>query len=176
MIAASERSETEATPVTFDAVFTKYHRWVAGIAARLTGRTADVEDVVQDVFLVCARKIDAIESLDAAKPWLRTVTVRVVRKRLRRKKWQAWFLSDDTALGELPYRGLSPEERAMLEALQRALEALPVNQRVAWTLRHVEGASLDDVARSCECSLATAKRWIAAAATHLKDEGHGRTP
>ncbi|CAN5187768.1 N/A [soil metagenome] len=159
-------------PVSFTEVFEAYYRWVASIAARLSGRSGDVEDIVQDVFFVCARKIDTIPTMEAAKPWLRTVTVRVVRKRLRRKKWTAWFSSDDAALDDLPYRGLSPEERSMLDDLYRALADLPVNHRLAWTLRHVEGERLEDVARACECSLATAKRWIGAAAQHLEKLGH----
>ena len=36
-------------------------------------------------------------------------------------------------------------------------------ERFAWVLRHVEGYQLEEVADACECSLATAKRWIAKA-------------
>jgi RNA polymerase sigma-70 factor (ECF subfamily) len=35
--------------------------------------------------------------------------------------------------------------------------------RIAWTLRMVEGLELAEVASACGCSLATAKRRIAAA-------------
>jgi RNA polymerase sigma-70 factor (ECF subfamily) len=83
-----------------------------------------------------------------------------------------WFRSSDDGLTEVPYRGLAPDERAMLEGLYVALGKLPVEERLAWTLRHVEGASLDEVAIGCECSLATAKRRIAKAATSLREDGH----
>jgi RNA polymerase sigma-70 factor (ECF subfamily) len=43
------------------------------------------------------------------------------------------------------------------------LDELPAAERLAWTLRHVEGERLEQVARQCGCSLATAKRRIAAA-------------
>jgi RNA polymerase sigma-70 factor (ECF subfamily) len=45
-----------------------------------------------------------------------------------------------------------------------------VEQRLAWTLRHIEGERLEDVAARCGCSLATAKRRIAAAHAHLQAE------
>ena len=156
----------------FGTLFALYHPWVAAVAARLSGRSADVDDIVQDVFFLCARKIHTIGSVAEAKPWLRTVTVRVVRKRMRLQRWGAWLRSSDDGLTELPYRGLSPDEHAMIQGLYRALGALPVDDRLAWTLRHVEGASLDEVAESCGCSLATAKRRISKAAKGLMEMGH----
>jgi RNA polymerase sigma-70 factor (ECF subfamily) len=161
----------EARP-DFATLFALYQPWVTAVASRLTGRRADVEDIVQDVFFVCARKLGSISSVADAKPWLRTVTVRVARKRMRLQRWGAWLRSSEDGLTELPYRGVSPEEQAMLQSLYRALGALDVDDRLAWTLRHVEGASLDEVAEACQCSLATAKRRIAKAAQGLKERGH----
>lgn len=163
--------DPEARP-DFATIFRLYHSWVAALAARLSGRRSDVDDILQDVFFLCARKLDTIHSVEEAKPWLRTVTVRVVRKRMRLQRWGAWLRSSDDGLTELPYRGLSPDEQAMLQGLYRALGALPVDDRLAWTLRHVEGASLEEVAEGCACSLATAKRRITRAAVALKAGGH----
>ena len=56
----------------------------------------------------------------------------------------------------------------MLEALYAALAALPVDERLAWTLRHVEGSTLEEVAVGCGCSLATAKRRIARVSRTLR--------
>jgi DNA-directed RNA polymerase specialized sigma24 family protein len=41
---------------------------------------------------------------------------------------------------------------------------------LAWSLRHLEGERLEDVAERCGCSLATAKRWIATAQARLEKE------
>jgi RNA polymerase sigma-70 factor (ECF subfamily) len=162
----------DTTSPDFATLFSLHHAWVAALAARLTGRSSDVDDIVQDVFFVCARKLDTIRTMADAKPWLRTVTTRVVRKRLRRRKWTSWFVSSDEELPHLPYRGLAPDERAMLEGLYAALEKLPVDERLAWTLRNIEGFSLEDVAVGCSCSLATAKRRIGKASLALQEGGH----
>jgi RNA polymerase sigma-70 factor (ECF subfamily) len=53
--------------------------------------------------------------------------------------------------------------RAELALLDRMLARLPTKERMAWMLRYVEGCELPEVARMCGCSLATAKRRIAAA-------------
>lgn len=48
------------------------------------------------------------------------------------------------------------------------LESLPLEERLAWSLRHVEGHALEEVAAACDCSLATAKRRIAAAEANVR--------
>jgi RNA polymerase sigma-70 factor (ECF subfamily) len=67
----------------------------------------------------------------------------------------------------------SPEDRAALRELLRALGRMPVDLRIAWTLRHMHEESLEDVATLAGCSLATAKRRIAAAQDRIERElGH----
>jgi len=58
--------------------------------------------------------------------------------------------------------------RAELVALGRELGRMPPDHQIAWMLRYVEGEDLEDVARLCGCSLATAKRRIAAASERLR--------
>jgi RNA polymerase sigma-70 factor (ECF subfamily) len=41
--------------------------------------------------------------------------------------------------------------------------------RIAWTLRYVEREKLEEVARLCGCSLATAKRRIAATQAAIEE-------
>ena len=97
-----------AAGVDLPTLFNLYYGWVAALAARMSGRTGDVEDIVQDVFFQCARKIDTIPTVADAKPWLRTVTVRVVRKRLRAEKWRAWFRSSDEGITSSPIKASRP--------------------------------------------------------------------
>jgi RNA polymerase sigma-70 factor (ECF subfamily) len=85
----------------------------------------------------------------------------------------------EAVLAETPgATGARPEARAELRLVDRALARMPPAERIAWVLRHVEGETLEDVARACGCSLATAKRRIAAAearlAEHVKDEEASR--
>ena len=59
--------------------------------------------------------------------------------------------------------GAASGERVMVADLYRMLDTLSTEERLAWTLRHLEGEQLERVAELCGCSLATAKRRIAAA-------------
>jgi RNA polymerase sigma-70 factor (ECF subfamily) len=148
-------------PVAFDALFRRYAAYVAGVAARLLGRDDhEVDDVVQDVFWIASRRLSTIHGFDAARPWLVTVTVRVVRKRLRRRAWRSLLRWDPEPI-DVPAPGATPEEQALLARVYRVLATLRTEDRLAWLLRHVEGEKLEDVALACGCSLATAKRRIA---------------
>lgn len=150
-------------PVAFDELFARYNRYVARLATRLLGSgDADVEDVVQEVFWLASRRLGRIVDLIQARGWLATVTTRVVGRRLRRRRFRSLFLGRYPT-AEVPARGATAEQRSTLIRLYEVLERLPTAQRVAWSLRYLEGEPLDMVARACGCSLATAKRRIGAA-------------
>lgn len=150
-------------PVTLEALFSRYSRYVAGLAARLLGSgDSELDDVVQDVFWLACRRIDKIPDLIQARGWLATVTTRVVRRKLLRRRFRALFHAGPASV-DLPARGATAEEHAVLRRLYEVLEELPTHQRLAWSLRHLEGEPLDNVAAMCGCSLATAKRRVSAA-------------
>jgi len=149
--------------LTFEALFSTYSGYVARLAARLLGSgDADVDDVVQDVFWLASRRIAKIPDLVQARGWLATVTTRVVGRKLLRRRFRSLFHSSQGS-GEVPARGATAEERAILTRLYEVLDGLPTHARLAWSLRYLEGEPLDAVAAACGCSLATAKRRVAAA-------------
>jgi RNA polymerase sigma-70 factor (ECF subfamily) len=159
----------EDGPVEFDRLFTRYSGYVANIAARLLGRDDhEVDDVVQDVFIIASRQLDDIRGMAAAKPWLGTVTVRVVARRRRFRRWRRLF-SDDAELPDVPSTGVSPADKALLAQVYRVLDKVPEVNRTAWLLRHIEGEPLESVAELCGCGLSTAKRRITAAQVQLDE-------
>ena len=151
--------------------FERHARYVALIGMRLLGNDSDVDDLVQQVFLDAFRNRERLRDPAAAKSWLATLTVRAARHQLRRRRLRQFVGLDDRPHAvELRDPALSPEKRALLERLYGILDTLPVEQRLAWTLRHVEGEKLERVATCCGCSLATAKRRIIAAQARLQVE------
>jgi RNA polymerase sigma-70 factor (ECF subfamily) len=133
------------------------------------GRDDEVDDVVQDVFLAYFRFHRDIREPAAVRGWLATTTVRVVRRRLRLRRIGFLLrLQDRADPAELQAFGASPEDCAVLTSIHRVLEAVAVNERIAWVLRYLEQEQIDDVARICRCSPATAKRRISAAHSVVK--------
>jgi RNA polymerase sigma-70 factor, ECF subfamily len=152
-------------------LFRRYSRYVAAVALRLTGRDDEIDDVVQEVFLAAWRGMARIRDPEAAKGWLATVTVRIVRRKLWRRRVRSMLGIREGA--DYEQLAADPENRALVACVYKLLDALPVAERLAWTLRHVEGEPLERVAELCNCSLATAKRRIAAVQKRLQTElGH----
>lgn len=151
-----------ADPV--EAAYKAHAGYVAAVAFRVLGRDIDVDDVVQDVFLSAARGLSTIRDRQATQAWLKTITLRLAQRKLKARRLLAFFgLDPQPDYGERLAPDASPEVRTLLARVYRLLDEVPAAQRVAWTLRYIEGEPLEDVARLCECSLATAKRRIAAA-------------
>ncbi len=149
-----------------DAFIRTYSPYVARLAYRLLGRDEEVDDVVQDVFVAFLRFRKDIREPAAVRSWLATTTVRTVHKRLRtrmRRVRALLKLETDNSRTEVAAQGASPEDHTALARIHRALDTGPAKVRIAWILRYLEQETNEDVARLCRCSLATAKRRIAAA-------------
>lgn len=169
---ASGRSEQLgiARHERLDELFKRHSAYVARLAYRLMGRDADIDDIVQDVFVLLFRRIDTIRQVDAVPAWLATTTVRLTRRRMRVKRIALVLgFGDRIDMAEIEGASDSPEARAALHGVHAALQGVSVNARIAWVLRYLEEERLEDVARLCSCSKSTAKRWIATAQQVVKE-------
>jgi RNA polymerase sigma-70 factor (ECF subfamily) len=169
----SERVET----LEFAALFRRYAPYVARIGLRILGRPDEVDDLVQDVFLNVHRHLPSLRDPQSVKGWLAAITVRAARRKLRKRRLVEFFTRqrEEPDYGRVADEGASQEDRSYIAALFRALETLPVQERVAWSLRHLEGETMERVAELCQCSLSTAKRRVQAAHEMLVQRGvvHG---
>ncbi len=161
--APAESPSSVASPIlTLDDAYRRYSRYVAAIALRLLGRDSEVDDVVQDVFLAAMSGLGMLRDPEAARPWLATVTVRMTRRRLRLRRLRQFVGFDVAEDVNLALHG-NAEATVLWRRIYLLLDEVGVSERLAWTLRHLEGMDLAQVAQTCGCSLATAKRRIAAA-------------
>lgn len=157
----------EGDEAAVSALYRKHFADVRRVARFVLDRMADVDDVVQDAFIHAFDRLDTLRDDTRFGPWLTRLTVNLARSRMRRQRVRRalWLDSaaNDVAIEELACAKASPEQRAELAALGRALRELPAQQRIAWTLRHVEGYSLAEVSEALGVSLATAKRRLSSA-------------
>jgi RNA polymerase sigma-70 factor (ECF subfamily) len=165
-----EPPEIPLALLDLDSLFRRYSSYVAAVAHRLLGRDEEVDDTIQEVFLVAVRSLKSVRDPGAIKGWLARITVRTARQRLRKRRMRTLLgLEAPVAYEHLSDAGANGEDRALLARVYRVLDALPANHRVAWSLRYIEGEPLENVASLCGCSLATAKRRIAAAARVIQE-------
>jgi RNA polymerase sigma-70 factor (ECF subfamily) len=146
-----------------------YRRYAAdllSIVSRLLRSTSAAEDVVHDTFLLVFERLGQLRDPAQFRAWALSISVSLVRKRLRRARLLQWVGLDSLATAPLELQardGLSVEARGELAVLDVVLKALPTEHRLAWSLRHIEGDKLEEVATALGKSLATTKRYIAAA-------------
>lgn len=152
---------TPPPPRALDDVYRAYCRYVGAVCLRISGRRAELDDLIQDVFAEAASSYDALREPEALRGWLATIAVRVTRKRLRRRRLYSLIgLAPEGDYEHVADPQASPHERALVAAVYRALDALDADDRIAFVLHHVEGETIETVARLCACSNTTAKRRI----------------
>jgi RNA polymerase sigma-70 factor, ECF subfamily len=149
------------------ALYDAHARYVSGLAARMLRSREEAADVLQDAFVIAFDRLDTLREPAAFRAWIARITTSLVRRRRMKQRFlRAFGLGGDAeevSLDALAGQWVSAEDRAELARIDRALARAPDRCRIAWLLRNVEGEALEDVATACECSLATAKRWIARA-------------
>jgi RNA polymerase sigma-70 factor (ECF subfamily) len=154
-----------------DALFRRHAPMVNGLAYRLMGRDADVEDLVQDSFTEAFRGLDRLADPQSFAKWLGSIVVRTASKTIRRRRLMARLGlrrgRDPIDVDTIASHFASPELAAELRAIYEKLEPLPTEQRVAFTLRRIERMPLAEVAATMALSLATVKRRVAAAEVAL---------
>jgi len=161
-------ADPASLPLRFDDVFRRYAPYVAALALRLLGWPADVDDVVQDVFIQAHRDLARLRDPAALRPWLRRIAVRRARRWLR-KRWvrRRARESDVDAHTDLADAAASPEERAEIAHLYRVLDRMPRDERLVWVLRFVEGETLESIAGLLGASVSTVQRRLRAAETTM---------
>lgn len=139
---------------------------VARWAARLGSADCDVEDAVQEVFLVVNRKLAKFPVEGNLTSWLFQITRRIVANQ-RRRLWWRRLSSGNQVLDGVYAEGqdldLELERRRIVVLFHQALDRLPERQRTVFVLYELEGLSTPAIAELAQRNLATVKVQLARA-------------
>ena len=140
---------------------------------KLLGTPDDAQDAAQEVFLRAYKYLHRLNLEKPIEPWLMRMTVNVCRNIGRKRQLRLTTFSDaeppETAAANCrdPYLGIvEDQERQML---RRALNSLPEKERIAITLRDIEGFSTAEVAAILESSETTVRSQVSRARVRMKD-------
>jgi RNA polymerase sigma-70 factor, ECF subfamily len=155
---AASGGDPRATSVLWD----RFSPLVRRMLRRTLGPTAEVETLLQEVFLRALRQLGSLPESAQLKPFVVAVTVRVLSGELKRNRMRRllrlrspWH-SHDFASGDAA-------TRTALSSLYRILDGLDADARLAFTLRHFEGLQLTELASAMDASVSSAKRRLARA-------------
>ncbi len=157
----------DGDPEAFAVLVARYTPLLRAYVRRLLGASDEVDDVVQDTFVVAWLKLPSLADLGAVKSWLIRIASRKAFDRLRSRR-----PSTDLADQELPEADrLAParvaETRSQLQALGAALSRLPEAQRQCWVLREIAEYSYEDVAAEMALPVSTVRGLLARARKSL---------
>jgi RNA polymerase sigma-70 factor (ECF subfamily) len=126
-----------------------HHVHVRAFARRLLGDESAAEDLVQETFLTLPRAVARFRGESSLRTFLVSIAVRHVshhvRAATRRRNAMARLSREPHVSGRAPDE--DEERRRLANALLRALDTLPVDQRVAVVLCEVEGRTSAEAAR-----------------------------
>lgn len=119
---------------------------VARWATRLSGRSQDTGDLVQDVFLVVQRRLSSFRPGQASlTTWLFLITENVVRNHRRRTRLRGWIFGDRPPALERADEGRTPAEHLEwqrdVRRVYQVLDRLRESDRTLLVLFELEGYS-----------------------------------
>lgn len=160
----------------------KYQGPALRLAFSLLGNDEDAKDASQEAFVSAYRSLGRFRGGAKFSTWLYRIIVNVCHDLRRRRSRQPVAAS---GLGTMdPARdgvdffdhvddpAASPSDqldnRELSRRLSGAIEALPMRQRTAFTLHHLHGLALEEVAAVMRCRLGTVKSHVFRATERLR--------
>jgi len=147
------------------AAWQRFAPMVHRMLKRAFGPAHEIDDLVQDVFLLLFDRVATLREPKALCAFVITLTAYTIRRELRRKRAAGWLQLDDVP--PMSGAGADLDSREALRRLYRILDRLGADDRTAFTLRFFEGLELVEVAEAMGVSLATTKRRLAHARSRV---------
>jgi RNA polymerase sigma-70 factor (ECF subfamily) len=159
----------------FRALVERHSRSAFRLAFRMTGNEQDAEDVVQESFLKAYRQLGRFESRANFGTWLYRIVANCSVDLMRSKQARHDQVRGETLdeAMELPGdRDAGPERLAQSaeinQRVQGALQDLSPLERAAFTLRHYEGRSIDEISATLGLGTSAAKHSVFRAVRKLR--------
>jgi RNA polymerase sigma-70 factor (ECF subfamily) len=170
-LARARRGDADA----FRSLVERHSRRVFQLAYRITGNEQDAEDIVQESFLRAYRQLGRFEARANFGTWLYRIVANCAVDSMR-TKWHrhehARRENDDGWMETAPAESPNPERLAESAEIQRriasALDRLSPLERAAFTLRHYEGRSIEEIGATLHLGTSAAKHSVFRAVKKLR--------
>ena len=181
-VAQARAGDTDA----FRRLVERHSRDVFRLAYRMTRNEHDAEDVVQEAFLRAYRNVDRFEQRSNFGSWIYRIAANCaydsLRARDRRQENAFSAPSDDPSDGpapELPSQAPTPDRLVFGGEVRRrvhlAMRRMSALEKSAFTLRHFEGLSIEEIGRALDLDASAAKQSVFRAVRKVR-EALGRDP
>lgn len=158
-MSAAPQPTIESAPTDAAALFRAHGRFVARILHRAGVPKDELEDLVQDAFLVVHRHRGFVPGPAKPTTWLAQIALRIAANHRRKRR----AVPCDPAEGEQVQGGLAADSGATLERAQAALWSLDEGKRLVFMLFELEGVPCDEIAASLAIPVGTVYSRLTAA-------------
>ncbi|MBI5496448.1 MAG: sigma-70 family RNA polymerase sigma factor [Deltaproteobacteria bacterium] len=151
----------------FRELFQKYHGWVQGTVYHMVPTPADLDDVVQNVFLEVFRSIHRFEGRSRFSTWLTRLAINVALG--HRRKWRFWkrteeTVQDDARHGTSVVEQLRPPmpddlltERRNRARVRLLVQQLSPKKRAVFVMSEIQGMQAPEIAEVLSIPPATVR-------------------
>ncbi len=158
----------------------QYKMLVVNTCFGMVHNTEDAEDIAQEVFIEVFRSVEKFRADSKLSTWLYRITVNRSLNFIRDNKKHKWFQSFEDAVkskntvhenlaistSDQPGFILENSQRATL--LHEAIDSLPENQKVAFTLSKYEELSYQEISAVMDLSVSSVESLIHRAKKNLQ--------
>lgn len=146
----------EKEPRAAAALYDRYGNKVNHLVWRLLGADSEHDDVVHTIFVTILSSIKKLKKPESLSDWITGITINSVRREIRRRKYRRIL----HLVPEYPEGGesLSGDNQVLTGRVFSILNKMNTDDHMVFVLRFIERYTLGEIASSCGCSLATAKR------------------
>jgi RNA polymerase sigma-70 factor (ECF subfamily) len=134
---------------------------------------ADVDDVVQEVFLIAHAHGGYVSGPAKPTSWLAAIAVRVATTHRRKLRTRAFARGHDELVADARDGGPTPEVRVALDRemlrLHAALQSLPSEHRLAFILFELEGEPCSSIAAATSVPVGTVHSRLHLARRRLRE-------
>jgi RNA polymerase sigma-70 factor (ECF subfamily) len=165
----------------FKKLVDKYQRLVVNTCYGFVHNRQDAEDIAQDVFIEVYRSIERFRKQSKLSTWLYRIAVNKSLNYIRDNKKNTWFQSLDILFNDnTNTKVLEPEDsknnmpdkitenKETGSYIFEAINALPENQQIAFTLSKYEDLSYKEIADVMKLSLSSVESLIFRAKKNLQ--------
>jgi RNA polymerase sigma factor (sigma-70 family) len=131
--------------------------------------TLDAQDIVQETFMRAYQAYPRLRADSNCRAWLYKIATNCAYTALKRASREV-ALDDALVADGLPSPDESAAQSIVMEAARQAIERLPVKQRAAVIMRHVQGFEYGEIAQALDCSEESARAHVSLAVRRLRHE------
>lgn len=162
----------------FKTLVETYQDMVFNTAIGIVQNVQDAEDVAQEVFIRVFRAIHSFKGESKLSTWIYRITTScaldLIRSRKSKKRFaflQRLFGENNEPIYEVPdfnHPGIALDQKENAARLFKAIDQLPENQKVAFTLHKLEDLSYQEISDVMQTSVSAVESLMHRAKQNLK--------